>query len=540
MKNNNLFFIVLTLIIFALFINMGSYGVVETSDARYAEIGREMLVDSDYIHPNLLKVHHYHKPPFTYQITAFGYKIFGVNSFGARFFLQISVIIQVYLVYLIGLLLFKEKRTALYASIIYFSFPLVLISSRNLTTDSFLTTFALLSIYSWLKYRLKNDFRFLYLTAISLGLGFYTKGPVIFIIPVIFMVTYSLVNKQKKKFTIHHLFATILFLIIASWWFLLLVNENPDFTGYFLGKQTVSRFSKNVFNRTEPFWYFFAFAPAVGAPWLLLLPYLLKVKKDKIKKNKLIKILLISVTIPLLFFSISSSKRILYILPFYSILAILTAFLISKLKEKQIKKITVFVLGYSVLVLFVLLIAPFLKIDFTFPLITSVTSLFTIVLLIWIYKSKKISFKDKPFAISLVFSLFLIISASYLMSKNQLKINSSKPVTDFLQEQKLNDKNIFIYNIRKPSIAFQLNKPVISIYNGDRSLNRETQFEQDLNFKNYLYNLKDKNEKNILFKKLQKSSVLLVYKPVTNDTSLKELTNYFKNKKQFENWVVYY
>ena len=63
----------------ALLINVGSYGVVETSDARYAEIGREMFTSGDYIHPNLLDVHHYHKPPITYQLITSGRNIIERN-----------------------------------------------------------------------------------------------------------------------------------------------------------------------------------------------------------------------------------------------------------------------------------------------------------------------------------------------------------------------------------------------------------------------------------------------------------------------------
>ena len=154
-----------------LLITVGSYGVIETSDARYAEIGRAMYLSGDWLHPNLLEIHHYHKPPITYQITALGYELFGVNSFGARFFLQVAILIQIILVYFLTLEFTENRKTALWASAIYFSFPLVLIASRNLTTDAFLTVFTLFSIYAWVKYRKYGGFIWLYLFTFSLGLG---------------------------------------------------------------------------------------------------------------------------------------------------------------------------------------------------------------------------------------------------------------------------------------------------------------------------------------------------------------------------------
>ncbi len=108
--------------------SLGNWGLMETSEARYAEISREMIENGDYLHPKLLGIYHYHKPPMTYQITALGYKIFGVNELGARFFLQIAILIQMLLIYQITLLLFKSKETALASALIYFSLPIVLIS----------------------------------------------------------------------------------------------------------------------------------------------------------------------------------------------------------------------------------------------------------------------------------------------------------------------------------------------------------------------------------------------------------------------------
>ncbi len=108
-----LFSIFIVLCTLLLFINVGTYGVVESSDARYAEISREMLESGDYIHPTLLNIQHYHKPPLTYQLTALGYQIFGVNELGARFFLQLSLLIQLLLVYALSNILFGNRGTAL-------------------------------------------------------------------------------------------------------------------------------------------------------------------------------------------------------------------------------------------------------------------------------------------------------------------------------------------------------------------------------------------------------------------------------------------
>lgn len=541
MKKNVTIALILFIIGSVLLINVGSFGVVETSDARYAEIAREMYVSNDYINPNLLDVHHYHKPPFTYQITALGYKLFGVNSFGARFFLQLSVLLQILLVYKLSLIFFSKKNTAIYSAIIYASFPLVLVSSRNLTTDSFLTTFALLSIYSWLKYIKSNKNTYIYIFAISLGLGFYTKGPVIFIAPLTFVLAYKKFNKITYHFSIHHLIAFILFMIIGFWWYLLLINNNSDFLNYFLGKQTIERFSKNAFDRSEPFWYFLLLTPVVGAPWVLILPYLLKVNKKYFNKNNMIKILVISVSIPMIFLSISSSKRILYILPLYVFLALLASYMFDFINEKQRKVVSISVFSFYAIILVAIMVIPYTNTNFFVPNSVIIISASTLLILSYLLLSKKFNSEQKPMLTSFIMSIFLIFISSHLMAVNQLKINSTKPIVDFLKSEKLDNKEVIIYNSRRPSIAFELNKSIVSIYNNSNDLNRETQFEQDQNWRKFLLNINnDDDKKEILNIVKNQPTVLISYKESSNDLNIKSLTKYYTNKKKLGKYIIYY
>jgi len=540
MKNNFYFKIFLIICAFALFINVGQYGVIESSDARYAEIAREMFVSGDFIHPNLLDVHHYHKPPFTYQITAIGYYLFGVNPFGARFFLQIAVLIQLMLMYSLTKMLFKSEKTALWSSIIYFSFPIVLISSRNLTTDAFVATFVLLSIYAWVKYRKFGLIKWLYFFTISLAVGFLTKGPVVFIVPVIFVLFYNRIEKAKYSLSIHHLLAWLLCILISSSWFIYLAIENPIFIDYFLGRQTVDRFSVNAFGRTEPFWYFLAFAPLVGLPWFLIMIYLIKVKKNSFTHRSLNFSLIITAIIPLIFFSISSSKRILYILPLYAIIAILTAHLLTKIKEDKFNVINYFVIGFSSIIAISFIGTLLVNVDFNFPIIIGISGILLAVSIYFIYRTNTIEASSKPMIVSFAVSILLLINSSIFFSANELEVNSGKPITDFIISEKLDDREVMVYDVRKSSIAFGLNKSIISLNNGHNSLARETQFENDLHWKEYLINLKNKEEIRYLKEEvLKKPTVLIIYRnPLPTD--LDWILGYYKFKKEMKSWTIYY
>ena len=404
----------LILVLFVLLFNVGKYGVIETSDARYAEISREMAVSGDYMHPNFLNVHHYHKPPITYQITAVGYKIFGINPFGARFFLQIAIIIQLLFIYKLTLLLFNDKKVSFWASLIYFTIPIVYFSSRFLTTDTFLTTFILMSLYYWVKYRKQGKYIDLYLFYVSLALGFLTKGPVVFVVPLPFLLLYNRIELSKNKFSFHHLVSFILFIAIASSWYIYLIWQNDEFLRYFIIFQTFDRFSKNVFHRYEPFWYFLVFTPIISLPWSINIIVLGKHYKFYFKKNSIYIVLLLTFIIPIIFFSMSKSKRILYVLPIFGVFSILIAKLIDIVDIEKFKKIHKFNFIYSVLMitLFVIIV-PFTTYNLSIWII--VLGLLSIFILIFLYNIKSIDIKAKTIYLNVILTFYFIIAGSNFM-----------------------------------------------------------------------------------------------------------------------------
>lgn len=536
MKNHWKFILLLLICAFFLLINVGSYGLIESSDARYAEIARAMYLSGDYIHPNYMEVHHYHKPPFTYQITALGYQLFGINTFGARFFLQMAILIQLILVYALTLQLFNKKETALWAAMIYMTFPLVLMASRSLTTDAFLSMFALLSIYAWVRYRKGANTPYLYLFTISLAFGFLTKGPVVFLIPLIFIIIYNRIEPAKKSFGKHHFFAWFIFIAVAFSWFIYLIIQNYDFLNYFLGHQTADRFSKNVFGRTEPYWYFLLFAPIAGLPWLIVLPYLVKVQKVLFTKKSLYLTLLLAVLIPLIFFSLSSSKRILYILPFYGLLAILTAQLFNLLSEEKSKLVNKIILGYALIILLAFAATLVIETKFILPKELGIAAIFILIPIVWIYKNAKMTFKFRAITISFIISLFLVINSGIVFSANEQKLKSMKPIADFIIKKGLRDRDIIVYDLIRPSLAFHLNKSIISVYYWREGLNRETEFEEDLNFKKYLLNGHKEEDKAYLKQVTKAPTVLLIYR---YDIA-KWLKKEYKHKELMGEWSIYY
>src|SRR5438445_2873374 len=67
------------------FLHLGTYGLWEPDEGRYAEIAREMLAARDFIVPHLNYVPYIEKPPLLYWLTTLAMSLLGVNEFAARF-----------------------------------------------------------------------------------------------------------------------------------------------------------------------------------------------------------------------------------------------------------------------------------------------------------------------------------------------------------------------------------------------------------------------------------------------------------------------
>ncbi len=292
-----------------IFVGLDDWGVLESSEARYALIAQEMLWRGDFIHPYFLYIPHYQKPPLTYQITALGVKIFGANGYGFRFFLQISLLLQVWFTYLIGKRLFT-KKVGIYSAIMLASFPLIIAAARNLTTDSFLLTAALISTYFAVRYFYSNREKInLYLFALSLGVGFLIKGFTVFVLPAALWIYLCFDRKERIKFDFHMLWAFLLFVLVGSSWYLVITSQNHAILDYLIKRETIDRIANaKVFHRNEPFYYFLVFIPVLTLPWWY---YLVNAyRKNCRSETRQVRYLLYTTFLfPLLIFSSSSSKR---------------------------------------------------------------------------------------------------------------------------------------------------------------------------------------------------------------------------------------
>jgi 4-amino-4-deoxy-L-arabinose transferase-like glycosyltransferase len=538
---NKKFYLVLFIIFILSLIGLGSWGLTESSEARYAQISKEMMQSGDYLHPTLLGIKHFHKPPITYYITSIGYQIFGVNEFGARFFLSVALILQLFLVYKISLQLFNKEKIAIAASFIYLSFPIVLISIRNLTTDAYLITFILLSLYLWLYRRKGGSLIYLYAFYLALGIAFLTKGPVALIPIGFFIAIWKIVKKEGLQLTLHTILGSILFLVISGSWFFALIIDDPNLWTYFIEEQIVNRsVAAEKFHRSKPFWYYLLLAPIIGLPWMIFIGIeIFKKSRSIINSLKPVKILGISIASLFILFSIFSSKLILYILPIFPFLAILGGYIIFQIPLHRIKiyeKIYVGLISILFLGLLFLLISD----QFNIQILSAGLLLMGVVITLLIVFKMIRKAQLKLLSLGVVFSLCLLLMYATFGSKNSSYINSPIEIADFIKTINRYNSTVIVYNDLLPALSFYLEKDIITIYKSKYRAKREIKFENDSSYKKNYLNL-DKVEDIIRFRSMvhEAKNIFLIKTRKVND-SISGLLSEYSDVKNIGKWSVYY
>ena len=535
----------LLILLFVIFnIGLGSFGLAETSEARYAEISREMVKSGDYLNPTLLGIKHYHKPPLTYYITSIGYKIFGINEYGARFFLGVALILQIFLVFKIARQLLTDDKKAYNAALIYSTFPIVLIAARNLTTDAYLITFILWSIYLWLKFKKQNKLLFLYGFFAVMGLAFLTKGPVGIIPSLIFISCYKFYNKEKIKFSINIFLGILLMIAISSSWFIEIILNDSKVWDYFIDEQIVNRATNaEQFHRTQPIWYYLVLAPALGLPWLL---FIISMSVKKAKKNWQSKdglnVVLSTAGFLFFLFSLFSSKLILYVLPVFPFLAIAGAILLGSVTKTQLKWFTRSYYVLFLILIVALIVIPFVPIIQLDLLINSSLIAIGIGVVVYFWRFSKQDSASILLQLGIGFICVLMLFHTAFASKNPGTINSFKEIAAFIKKEKGESLNsLLVYDYLLPSASFYLNTEIVTISNTNYNTFRETQFEDNLDYQKNLFDINTtEGLKSLKTTILEDDQVYIERKKNPLPDSLSYLLSHFTHKVEKDKWILYY
>ena len=322
----------------SLFCQLGTAGLFEPDEGRNAEKAREILLLNDWVTPHEDFFPVLDKPMFFYWLIAISYKAFGVNEWAARLTSVLAALGCFVLVYRFARIRWGPWE-ALWSGLILISSVEFFILSRVVIFDTSLTFCITLALYSFYEAAHAGETmrRRIYCVLMygALAGGTLIKGLVGLLIPGLIIFFYLLIaNRWSILRSLYLIPGALLFLSLVSPWYLLAEARNPGFLRYYLWDEHFGRFATASFDREQP-WYFFLAVLAVGfLPWSMLLPSVIKRSWSKSLDDT--KIFLLSWSIvPLILFSLSSSKLAHYILPIFPALSILTATTLTGMFQKR-------------------------------------------------------------------------------------------------------------------------------------------------------------------------------------------------------------
>ncbi|HEX7078098.1 MAG TPA: phospholipid carrier-dependent glycosyltransferase [Candidatus Eisenbacteria bacterium] len=322
----------------ALVLSAGVLGLIEPTETRYAEIGREMLATRDWLIPRLNGIAHFHKPPLAYWASAGGMAVAGVNEWGARIGAALAGAFLLWCTARIARrhaaatamasLDASDERargveampglTAAVAPLLLASTLLFFALSHQLASDIFLAA----CVGGFYAAYFAPEGRGRVWTYVALGAGFMAKGPVVFVHTLVPLVVLALLRRDRALLRpLGSRLGWLVFALIALPWYLIAVARTPGLVSYFLGNQLWERYATTIHRRPGPWYYFLPVVLAGAIPWTVAAI----AGARRAVRGQIGALLVAWLVVPVLFFSTSGSKLPAYVLPEFPALAIVAA-----------------------------------------------------------------------------------------------------------------------------------------------------------------------------------------------------------------------
>ena len=318
---------------------LGGRPYANPDEGRYASIAAEMLDSGDWQTPRVNGVQYLEKPPLFYWLEAVSAEAFGVTPFGLRLAPLLVATFGLCATYAAGRALF-DRGTALWGAGLLGAAFLYYVTSRFLSLDLTLGVFLATGLFAFIAgIDMKDGWPrrlLLWSLYVFAALAVLTKGLVAVVLIGLTVLLWLIATWRWRLLARAELPVGIgLFLLIAVPWHVAMTIDHPAFFDFYFIREHFERFLTRGHHRYQPAWFFLAVLAVGALPWTALLPAAWRdlggwwrqrrapVAVDGAGSGSLF--LAIAVLVILVFFSLSSSKLIPYILPLFPPLALLAA-----------------------------------------------------------------------------------------------------------------------------------------------------------------------------------------------------------------------
>ncbi len=365
-------------------LNYATRDLWEPEELRYAEVTREMVERRDWFLPHLNGLVYAEKPALYFWSIAASAKLLGsMNELAVRLPSALAGWGCCLLTFFFARRLYGPAAGALAAAVL-FTTSHFLVSMSEARMDALLTFFITLSLYLlYVSYQTRRRQAACIVAAWALwGLGVITKGPVGLLLPLLSWLGYYLaaaallalavlalrvvygllwrphwpfdhqLRRAVKRLRIAqrlawrrdaarlgeckrwHAVGFALFLVIVAVWLVpACIQGGKDYTETILWKQNVGRYTRAWDHGGKPFFYYFVYGfPANFLPWTLFLPGVVWLAIRRRREGPLPDLAFPAVWwfAVMVFFSFSSGKRSIYMLPLEPAAAMLVGWFLAE------------------------------------------------------------------------------------------------------------------------------------------------------------------------------------------------------------------
>ena len=328
-------------VVCAWFLPLDARHLLRSDEGRYAEIAREMFAGGDWITIRYNDLKYFEKPPFHLWLTAIAYHAFGVGDWQARLWVAINGAIGL-LVTMFAARRWFGPRVGLLSGLVLLAAPAWNLgghfNSLDMSVSGALACVLAGVLLAQHPQATPTSRRaWMWFAWAAMGVAVLTKGLIGIVLPGLVLVVYTLVARDWAVWRRLHLVSgTLLMLVIAAPWFVLVSLRNPEFAQFFFIHEHWQRYTSTIHLRSAPVWFFLPQLLVGFLPWLGLSTGIGAVVRQDARTAGFKPALLLAVWVAAIFvfFSLSSSKLPGYILPIYPALAVLAALALDRLDAR--------------------------------------------------------------------------------------------------------------------------------------------------------------------------------------------------------------
>ena len=289
------YYLFIIFIYFIIFIPLAFFRYPDArNELKYFVVTDDMIQAKNYLILKYFSELYPDKPPLYFWILIF-FKTYFKNLFFSLSLLVGSLLPSFGISILSFKLLtkLKDEKTGFFTAIILMTIPYFLGISLFLRMDMLMSFFILSSLYIFFTLYLEKDrititkLIFMYL---SIAAAILVKGGAGFVVPLLTILTFLILEKKLSFLKEIHLFKGILLIatVIGIWLYgIYLQPEGKEYISLLLGQETVGRMIKAK-THSRPFYFYFEKLPLILYPYGVLylgaLIYYLKNIKKYLKK----------------------------------------------------------------------------------------------------------------------------------------------------------------------------------------------------------------------------------------------------------------